>query len=286
MASGLIGVVGLGIMGSGIVEVAARSGYSVLATDADSRVVAECRRRIEQSLEKSVQKGRLTAEQAAEILGRIATSDRLSSLAPANFVIESVPERMELKQSLLQDLDRVCQSSTIILTNTSSLSVTTLARATGRPGQVAGLHFINPPQAIPLVELIPGADTTPQTVAAVQELARGLGKDFVLVKESPAFVINRMVAPLLNEAFCLLDEGIASPEDIDKAMVVGARHPMGPLGIADMAGLDTILSIMQTLERETGNAKYRPARTLQELVAKGHLGVKTGRGVYEYTQNA
>lgn len=284
--NGPIGIVGLGIMGAGIVELVARSGFTALAVDADARVAEAARQRMQQNLEKAVEKGRLAPEQAAAILERVRTSTQLAALTEAAVVIESVPERLELKQSLFQELDRLCQPKAILATNTSSLSITAIAGATRRPEKVIGLHFINPPQAIPLVEIIPGDHTAAETVAATRDLARRLGKEVVMAKDSPAFVLNRMVAPLLNEAMCLLDEGVASPEDIDKAMVQGARHPMGPLAIADMAGLDTVLSIMQTLERETGNPKYRPARVLQELVAKGHLGVKTGRGIYTYGERS
>jgi 3-hydroxybutyryl-CoA dehydrogenase len=282
MSELIVGILGLGVMGSGIAELVVRSGHEVVAVDVDQRVVQTAVQRITRSLQKAVDKGRLTVAQMEEAQSRLKTKTGIDAFGTADIVIESVPEQLELKQSIYRDLDRICKPEAILTTNTSSLSITTISEATGRPDRVIGLHFINPPQAIPLVEIIPGARTSPETLSAVQVFARSLGKDFVVAKDSPAFALNRMVAPLLNEAFCLLDEGVATPEDIDKAMVVGARHPMGPLALADMAGLDTILAIMQTLERETGKPKYRSARRLQELVSQGHLGVKTGRGVYVY----
>lgn len=278
-------VVGAGTMGAGIAQVVADAGYQVVMGDISEELVKRGFDLIEKSLAKAVEKGKLEAERPAEILGRIkgvVKVEESAEVKDADLVIEAIAEVMDWKRSLYQALDRSCPSSALFASNTSSLSISELAAASGRPDRFLGLHFFNPAPAMQLVEVIAGAATSPETLATAMEFAASLGKTPVKVSEAPGFVVNRLLFPMINEAVFMLMEGTASAEDIDTAMQLGANHPMGPLRLADLVGLDITLAIIENIFRETGDSKYRPCPLLKKMVRAGYLGRKTGRGFYQY----
>lgn len=277
-----ITVVGAGQMGSGIAQVFAQAGIGVTLYDIERSVAERGLGAIEASLRKFVQKGRLTEEQRTAALRRIRLTTELADAAESELVVEAAPERMTLKKSLFQELDRICGPLAILATNTSSLSVTELAAATGRPDRVIGMHFMNPVPVMPLVEVIRGLATSDETFAAVRGLAVTAGKTPVAVKDYPGFVSNRVLMPMINEAVYAVYEGVAEPEAVDQIMKLGMNHPMGPLALADLIGLDTCLAIMETLHEGFGDSKYRPCPLLRNYVLAGWLGRKTGRGFYAY----
>ncbi len=284
MAIERIAVVGSGTMGSGIAQVAAQSGYRVHLVDAVQGQVEVALRNVRRSLDRAVEKGRISVADRAEALDRLTTSTQLSDVAASDLVIEAIVEDFETKSNLLRQLDGLCRPETLFASNTSSISITRLAAVTHRPGQVIGMHFFNPVPVMRLVEVIRGIDTSDDTRARVLQLAQAMGKTAVEVEDYPGFVSNRLVMPMINEAVYALMEGVASRESIDTVMKLGMNHPMGPLELADLIGLDVCLHIMKVLHEGLGDDKYRPCPLLVKMVAAGRLGRKSGQGFYEYPE--
>ncbi|MDP6363380.1 MAG: 3-hydroxybutyryl-CoA dehydrogenase [Candidatus Poseidoniia archaeon] len=283
MAIRTIGVVGAGQMGAGIAQVAAATGRDVILQDIAPEFVEHGMATIRGSLNKFVAKGKLPAAEAEAIAARITPSVEQAPLAETDMVIEAIVEDQNIKQELFATLGQLCPSGTILASNTSSISISELGEASGRPAQFIGMHFMNPVPLMELVEVIRGRETLGATCTAVMELAREMGKTPVEANDFPGFVANRILLPMLNEACYALMEGVAEAEAIDTVMKLGMNHPMGPLALADYIGLDTCLSIMEVLHRGFENDKYLPCPLLREKVAAGHLGRKSGRGFYEYS---
>lgn len=275
-------VAGAGQMGSGIAQTAAMSGFAVLLHDTSMQAVDTGMETIRRSLERFVSKGKLTREQLNDTLGRITGLSELALGQPMELVIEAVPERLELKKAVFQTLDRLCPPHTILASNTSSLPITELASCTNRPERVIGMHFMNPVPVMPLVEIIRGLATSDEVCDTIKALAERFGKTPVEVNDAPGFVSNRILMPMINEAVYAVYEGVAEPMAVDQVMRLGMSHPMGPLALADLIGLDTCLAIMETLCQGFGDSKYRPCPLLRKYVAAGWLGRKTGRGFYVY----
>ncbi|MGI9863008.1 3-hydroxybutyryl-CoA dehydrogenase [Moorella naiadis] len=277
-------VVGAGTMGSGIAQVLAQAGYEVLLLDTTEELVSKGFNGIKQSLNRLQQKGKLTESDVECIMGLIKRGTDLKESCSSEIVIEAIYENMDAKKRLFRELDNVCDPQTVFASNTSSLSITEMAFATSRPDRVIGMHFFNPVPVMQLVEIVKGLATSEETVAKVREVAEKLGKKPVIAGEAPGFIVNRLLIPMINEAILLLGEGVATASDIDTAMMAGANHPMGPLALADLIGLDVCLAIMETLHREIGDDKYRPALLLKQMVKAGYLGRKTGKGFYKYNK--
>ena len=277
-----IGVVGAGTMGHGIAQVAAASGYDVVLVDAAPAALERGVGAIGKSLAKLVEKGKLSAEDRDGALARLRPEGQLDALAAADLVVEAVVERLEVKQSVLGELDRICKPEAILSSNTSSISITKLAGATKRPDKVIGMHFMNPVPLMQLIEVIRGLATSQATYDAVEAASRRMGKTPVEVHDAPGFVSNRVLMPMINEAVFCLYEGVGKPEAIDAVMKMGMNHPMGPLALADLIGLDVCLDILRVLHQGFGDPKYRPCPLLIKMVDAGHLGRKSGRGFYEY----
>ncbi len=278
-------VLGAGAMGAGIAQVCSQAGYAVAMRDIEHKFVEAGFKRIRGPLMKRVDKGKMTVDEVEGILSRIeGTTYLAAAVKDAQLVIEAVPEKMELKKQVWGDADRAAGPNAVFASNTSSLSITEMAAATKRPQHFVGMHFFNPAPVMKLVEVIRGSETSKETVEFAKAFCTQIGKDAVEVKESPGFVVNRLLVPMMNEAFNLLQEGVASPEDIDKAMKLGTNMPMGPFELADFTGLDIGLDTMETLFRETGDAKFRPSPLLRQYVRAGRIGRKAGKGVYDYAQ--
>jgi 3-hydroxybutyryl-CoA dehydrogenase len=283
MATERVAVVGSGTMGNGIAHVCAQAGLGVSLIDLEEGLLERARETIRKNLDRQVRKERLTAEEAEGALGRIRfTTDRGEGASDADLVVEAVPERAELKYELFADLDRITPAGTILATNTSSISITEIAARTSRPEKVIGMHFMNPVPVMKLVEVIRGLATDDATTAEVMALSTRLGKTPVEVNDYPGFVSNRVLMPMINEAIFALMEGVAEVEAIDTVMKLGMNHPMGPLALADLIGLDTCLNILEVLHRELGDDRYRPCPLLRKYVAAGWLGRKSGRGFHMY----
>lgn len=277
----IIAVIGAGTMGSGIAEAFARTdGYEVRLGDVTEELAVRGRDSIAKRLAARVTKGRETAEQAETILARI-TAGPVDLAAQADLVVESVFESIDVKRQLFQQLDTMCGPDALFATNTSSLSITELARGLSHP--LVGMHFFNPAPVMSLVEVIAGLDTPTAAVERVRAIATAIGKTPVQVQEAPGFVVNRILIPMINEAIGVLARGTATAEDIDRAMQLGANHPMGPLALADLIGLDVVLAIMEVLQSETGEPRYRPEPLLRQYVRAGRLGRKSSRGFFEYS---
>lgn len=275
-------VAGAGAMGSGIAQLLAGSGRQVVMYDLTEEIAAGAKARIVKGLQKQVEKGRLEAEKADEIGAAITPSGNVKDAAGCRLAIEAASENPEVKKQLLGALDEVMDAEAVITSNTSSISITQLASYTKRPGRFAGLHFFNPVHAMKLVEVVRGLATEGDIVTMLKDLAVELGKVPVVCKDSPGFVVNRLMAPQLNEAAYLAYEGVAEPADIDLAMVNGLNHPIGPLALIDLIGVDIEYAIMQVIEETTGDPKYRPCPLLKQMLDAGRLGRKTGRGFFEY----
>jgi 3-hydroxybutyryl-CoA dehydrogenase len=277
-----IGVIGAGTMGAGIAQVCAVSGLSVVVMDIDEARVAKGQGAVAAALEKLVKKGKLSAADRDAALGRLRGATDYGALSGCDVIIEAATEDEPLKLKILHQVDGVAKDDAIVATNTSSISITKLGAATRRPARFVGLHFFNPVPLMALVEVVRGRQTDDATVDAAAALAKRLGKTPVIVKDSPGFVVNRLLCPMLNEAVLAYGEGIATAQDIDEAMKLGCNHPIGPLALCDLIGLDVVLAVMEVFHRDFRDPKYRPAPLLREMVADGHLGRKSGRGFYTY----
>jgi 3-hydroxybutyryl-CoA dehydrogenase len=277
-----IGVIGAGQMGNGIAQVAACAGYDVVMVDIKDEYVEKGLGTIQFSLGKLVSKERMTREDADAALSRIETGTDRQACADCDLVVEAVPEILELKTSIFSELDSICKAETILASNTSSISISTIAESTGRPEKVIGMHFMNPVPIMKLVEVINGNETSAETNQAVNEAAEKMGKIALSCNDAPGFVSNRILCPMLNEAILTLQEGVAEPEAIDGIMKLGMNHPIGPLALSDLIGLDTVLHIMNVLHEGLGDDKYAPAPLLVSMVEEGKLGRKTGQGFYTY----
>jgi 3-hydroxybutyryl-CoA dehydrogenase len=277
-----IGVIGAGTMGNGIAQICAAAGLSVVMVDVSDAALARGVGAIGGSLERLVKKDKLKAADRDALLARVRTTTDYAQLSEADLVIEAATENLEIKRGILQRADALLRSDAVLATNTSSISITTLAAATAHPERFIGMHFFNPVPVMPLVELIRGLLTSDSTQARAAEFIAVIGKTAINARNSPGFAVNRILCPMINEAIFALQEGIASAADIDAGMKLGCNHPIGPLALADLVGLDTLLSVLEVFQRDYGDPKYRPAPLLRELVAAGRLGRKSGQGFFSY----
>lgn len=277
-----IGIIGAGTMGNGIAQACATSGINVVMIDINEAAVAKGLATIESSLDRLIKKEKISENDKAQAMSKIQVSTDYQSLKGLNMVIEAATENYDIKVKILKQIDSIVDKETIIATNTSSISITQLAATVSNPERVIGMHFFNPVPMMALVEIIRGLQTSDKTHQLVHEMSKVLGKEPITVKNAPGFVVNRILVPMINEAFFVLSEGLSTAEDIDAGMKLGCNHPIGPLALADMVGLDTCLAVMEVYFNNFNDSKYRPCPLLREMVAAGYLGRKTGRGVYHY----
>ncbi len=277
-----VAVVGAGTMGNGIAHVFAQQGWNVTLVDVETDALERAMKTIAANIERLVKKGAGNREQGAATLGRIQTSTSFDALKQADFVVEAATENPEIKFQIFEDLDRLVPPATILASNTSSISITQIASQTKRPDRVIGMHFMNPVPLMPLVEVVRGLQTSDETTSKVVEVAKQLGKTPVEVNDAPGFVSNRVLMPMINEAIFCVQDGIATAEGVDQVMKLGMNHPVGPLALADLIGLDVCLDIMHVLQDGLDKQKYRPAPLLEQMVAAGKLGRKSGQGFYAY----
>lgn len=282
MAVSRIGVLGAGQMGAGIAQVASCSGYPVTMVDIDENAVDRGMDSIQSSLQRIVSKGRMELKDSQVAMELITRSTNRSDFSECDLVVEAIPEILQLKLEIFSELDAICREDTILATNTSSISIESIAKATNRPDRVIGMHFMNPVPIMRLVEVINGPKTLVEVTDTVVSVAESMGKVALLCNDSPGFVSNRILCPMINEAILTLEEGVAEPEAIDGIMKLGMNHPIGPLALADLIGLDTVLHIMRVLHEGLGDDKYEPASLLVSMVEEGKLGRKTGKGFYKY----
>jgi 3-hydroxybutyryl-CoA dehydrogenase len=278
-----IAVLGAGTMGHGIAQVAAGAGFQVVLRDVNQDAVARGQQAIERNLTKGIERGKVTEQQRDEILARITTTTELGDLAPADLIIEAAPESLKLKQDLLRECEPITDSRSVWATNTSSLSITEIASAAGRPGKVIGMHFFNPVHIMKLVEIVVGEQTSEDTTAAVRQVAARMKKEPIVVRDVPGFASSRLGVTLGLEAMRMVEQGVASARDIDTAMELGYNHPMGPLRLTDLVGLDVRLNIAEYLHSKLGSETFRPPDILRRMVTEGKLGKKTGQGFYDWT---
>ncbi len=277
-----VSVIGTGTMGAGIVQAFAQAGVPVLMKSRSEASYQKALAKITKSLSKLVEKGKMTEETKNAVLANITTTTDYKALADSDLIIEAAVETMELKKELFKELDELCKPEAVLASNTSSLSITEIAACTNRPDKVIGMHFFNPATVMKLVEIIKGQKTSDEVTNSITELAKSIGKVPVLVNEAPGFVVNRILIPMVNEGIGILADGVATKEEIDEAMKLGANHPMGPLALGDLIGLDVCLAIMEVLHEEFGDDKYRPHPLLKKMVRANLLGRKTGEGFYKY----
>jgi 3-hydroxybutyryl-CoA dehydrogenase len=278
-----IGVVGAGTVGRGVAQVAVQNGFRVMLRDLDDRILQHARSRIEKGLYRLLEAGRIAEEQKADMLKSLTVTTHLPDFKGCDAVVEAAPEDFAVKKGIFQELDKVCRPAVVLATSTSSISITRLGATTRRPDKVIGMHFLNPVPVLQVVEVIRGLETSNETAAVTHDLAKRLGKTTVEAKDAPGFLANRMLMPMINEAVFALMEGVGTVDAIDNVMHLGMKHPMGPLALADLIGLDVCLAVLRSLHEGFGDSKYRPAHMLVKMVDAGHLGRKTGRGFYKHT---
>lgn len=284
MAISKIGVLGAGTMGAGIAQVSVEAGFDVVLVDVVPEVVDKAIKSLNKAWAKAVEKGKKTTDEVAKFSSQLLTGTDTALLKDCDIIIEAIIENIDIKKKVHAQLSEICKAEAILATNTSALSITEIAAATNRPDKVVGMHFFNPVPVMKLVEVIPGSETTADVVAATVEMSQKIGKEPVVAKEVPGFIVNRILVPYINEAGFVFQEGTASAAEIDKAMKLGAGMPMGPLALADLVGIDIVLAICEYFTKEFGDSKYRASLAFRQKVRAGHLGMKTGKGFYDYNK--